>query len=49
MSLEDVDPEILAVYDKLGIPLDERKAMLGVQEQAVRRPSRSMPFSIRSA
>ena len=33
MSLEDVDPEILAVYDKLGIPLDERKALLGVQEQ----------------
>ena len=29
-SLDEVDPELLAVYDKLGIPLDERKALLGV-------------------
>jgi Fe-S cluster assembly protein SufB len=31
MSLEDVDPEILAVYDKLGIPLNEREALLGIE------------------
>ena len=30
-SLDEVDPEILAVYDKLGIPLDERKALLGIK------------------
>jgi Fe-S cluster assembly protein SufB len=33
MSLEDVDPEILSVYDKLGIPLDERKALLGIEDK----------------
>jgi Fe-S cluster assembly protein SufB len=32
-SLEDVPPEILATYDKLGIPLNERKALLGIQEE----------------
>jgi len=32
-SLDEVDPELLAVYDKLGIPLDERKALLGVEEK----------------
>jgi Fe-S cluster assembly protein SufB len=32
-SLDEVDPELLAVYDKLGIPLDERKTLLGVEEQ----------------
>jgi Fe-S cluster assembly protein SufB len=32
MSLEDVDPEILAVYDKLGIPLNEREALLGIEK-----------------
>jgi Fe-S cluster assembly protein SufB len=32
-SMDDVDPELLAVYDKLGIPLDERKALLGIQEK----------------
>ncbi len=31
-SLDEVDPELLAVYDKLGIPLDERKALLGVED-----------------
>jgi Fe-S cluster assembly protein SufB len=30
-SLDEVDPEILATYDKLGIPLREREALLGVQ------------------
>src|SRR3954453_23103681 len=32
-SLEDVPKEILETYDKLGIPLNERKALLGIQEQ----------------
>src|SRR4051812_30667178 len=32
-SLDEVDPELLAMYDKLGIPLNERKALLGVEEQ----------------
>jgi Fe-S cluster assembly protein SufB len=32
-SLDQVDPELLAMYDKLGIPLNERKALLGVEEE----------------
>ncbi len=32
-SLDEVDPELLAVYEKLGIPLNERKALLGVEEE----------------
>jgi Fe-S cluster assembly protein SufB len=32
-SLDQVDPELLAVYDKLGIPLNERKALLGIEEE----------------
>src|ERR1041384_5517527 len=36
-SLEDIDPEILKTYDKLGIPLREREALLGI----VREPSES--------
>src|SRR6195256_125990 len=31
-SLDEVDPEILATYDKLGIPLREREALLGIQK-----------------
>lgn len=34
-SLDEVDPELLAAYDKLGIPLDEQKAMAGVAVDAV--------------
>ena len=34
-SLQDVDPAILAMYDKLGIPLQEREALLGVAVDAV--------------
>ncbi len=30
-SLDEIDPEILATYDKLGIPLREREALLGIQ------------------
>ena len=33
-SLDEVDPELLAVYDKLGIPLSERKALLGIEDSA---------------
>src|SRR5215217_4006957 len=32
-SLDEVDPELLAVYEKLGIPLNERKALLGIEEE----------------
>src|SRR5690606_15832252 len=31
-SLDEVDPELLAVYDKLGVPLHERKVLLGIEE-----------------
>jgi len=30
-SLDEVDPEMLAVYEKLGIPLNEREALLGIE------------------
>jgi Fe-S cluster assembly protein SufB len=31
-SLDEVDPELLAVYEKLGVPIHERKALLGVED-----------------
>jgi Fe-S cluster assembly protein SufB len=34
-SLEDVDPEILKMYDKLGVPLRERELLAGVAVDAV--------------
>ncbi len=34
-SLADVDPELLATYDKLGIPLEEREVLAGVAVDAV--------------
>jgi len=34
-SLDEVDPEILATYEKLGIPLDEQKVLAGVAVDAV--------------
>jgi Fe-S cluster assembly protein SufB len=34
-SLDDVDPEILRTFEKLGIPLEERKALAGVAVDAV--------------
>ena len=34
-SLDEVDPELLATYDKLGIPLEEQKALAGVAVDAV--------------
>ena len=32
-SLDDIDPEILRTYEKLGIPLREREALLGIQKE----------------
>jgi Fe-S cluster assembly protein SufB len=34
-SLEEVDPELLRTYDKLGIPLEEQKRLAGVAVDAV--------------
>ncbi|HVY55831.1 MAG TPA: Fe-S cluster assembly protein SufB [Thermodesulfobacteriota bacterium] len=34
-SLEEIDPEIRATYEKLGIPLDEQKMLAGVAVDAV--------------
>nr|CRH05094.1 transport protein associated with Fe-S cluster assembly, sufB [Candidatus Magnetococcus massalia] len=34
-SLEEVDPELLRTYERLGIPLDERAALAGVAVDAV--------------
>src|SRR6202023_3014483 len=30
-SLADIDPELLATYERLGIPLREREALLGIK------------------
>lgn len=34
-SLDEVDPEILKIYEKLGIPLDEQKKLQGIAVDAV--------------
>ena len=34
-SLEDIDPELLKTYDKLGVPLQERAVLAGVAVDAV--------------
>ncbi|HLG18820.1 MAG TPA: Fe-S cluster assembly protein SufB [Bdellovibrionota bacterium] len=34
-SLDEVDPELLAIYDKLGVPLKEREALAGIAVDAV--------------
>jgi Fe-S cluster assembly protein SufB len=34
-SLDDVDPELLATFNKLGIPLEEQKALSGIAVDAV--------------
>ena len=34
-SLEDVDPELLKTFDKLGIPLEEQKRLTGIAVDAV--------------
>ncbi len=47
-SLDEVDPELLRVYEKLGIPLHEREILAGVQKDPTRARSRwtrcSIPF-----
>src|ERR1700721_1347932 len=37
-SLDEIDPEILATYDRLGIPLREREALLGIEPAEGERP-----------
>jgi Fe-S cluster assembly protein SufB len=37
-SLDEVDPELLATYERLGIPLNERKALLGIEEPGAAAP-----------
>ena len=44
-SLEDVDPELLAMYEKLGIPLKERAILAGV-EGAEALPDQAAPMAI---
>jgi len=34
-SLDEVDPELLAMYEKLGVPMREREALAGVAPQGV--------------
>ena len=34
-SLDEIDPEILKTYEKLGIPLREREALLGIKKPPV--------------
>ncbi len=31
-SMDEVDPELLAIYEKLGVPVKERAALLGVEQ-----------------
>ena len=39
-SIDEIDPEILATYEKLGIPLRERDALLGITREDGTSPSR---------
>jgi Fe-S cluster assembly protein SufB len=34
-SLADVDPELLKTYEKLGVPMHERAALLGIEPQTI--------------
>ena len=34
-SLDEIDPKLLETYDKLGIPLEEQKALAGIAVDAV--------------
>jgi Fe-S cluster assembly protein SufB len=34
-SLDEVDPELLKIYEKLGVPMGERAALLGVEQPQV--------------
>src|SRR5690606_13682313 len=42
-SLDEVDPELLATYEKLGIPLSEQKILAGVQDGG--EATQGTPFS----
>ena len=44
-SLDDVDPELLAMYEKLGIPLKERAILAGV-EGAEALPDQAAPMAV---
>ncbi len=48
-SLDEVDPELLRTYEKLGIPLREQEALAGVAVDAVFDSFRSPPPSRRSS
>ena len=50
-SLDDVDPELLAMYEKLGIPLKERAILAGVEgaELPAARPGIAAGPAARSA
>ena len=45
-SLDEVDPALLAVYDKLGVPVHERKALLGVEEEPNLVPNESPTVAV---
>jgi Fe-S cluster assembly protein SufB len=34
-SLDEVDPELLKIYEKLGVPMKEREALLGVEQSNI--------------
>src|SRR5690349_19043047 len=34
-SFDEVDPELLATYEKLGVPVNERAALLGVEQPTI--------------
>ena len=42
-SLDEVDPEILKTYEKLGIPLEEREILAGVREVDMGHGGMNMP------
>src|ERR1051326_2612097 len=44
-SLDDIDPEILKTYDKLGIPLREREALLGIVREPADGEEAELPRS----
>ena len=47
-SLDEVDPEILKTYEKLGIPLREQEILAGVEPREPRRRRRGVRLASRS-
>ena len=45
-SLDEVDPEILKTYEKLGIPLREQEILAGVEPVEPRRGRRGVRFGL---